>query len=85
MRAVFICVLEFTGVFAEGLFALFADEGHVKGLEEGVRGLFCVAFGAVEPFFAAGRADGDLGVEDMFAHCGFGRWCLFVSSASIER
>ena len=29
---------------------------------------FGVAFGAVEPLAAAGRADGDLGIEDVFAY-----------------
>jgi hypothetical protein len=45
-------VFEFTRIFPKGLFALFADEDHVKRLHQRVVGLFRVALGAVEPFFA---------------------------------
>lgn len=59
-------VLELAGVFAEGLFALFAYEDHLKALQQRVVGRLLVADGAVEPFLAARRADRDLGVEDVF-------------------
>jgi hypothetical protein len=40
-----------------------------------------VALGAVEPLLAAGRADGDLGVEDVFAH---GGWvCVVVCTGEV--
>lgn len=45
-------ILELARILAKGLFALFADEGHVKGLHEWVVGLLLVALCAVEPFFA---------------------------------
>ena len=71
-------VFELARVLAEGLFALLADEDHLEGLQQGVVFFFLVAFGAVEPLLAAGRADGDLGVEDVFAHgvcvCGSVYW-----------
>ena len=67
-------------VLAEALFALFAGEGELRFLEQGVVLRLAVALGAVEPFAAcgvrrdesgrgrtAGGADGDLGVEDVFA------------------
>ena len=79
-------VFHLAGILAEGLLALLADEGHVKGLHQRVIALFLVALGAVEPFLAwpfsahsspglvspagartAGRADGDLRVQDVFA------------------
>lgn len=45
-------ILKLARILAKGLFALFADEGHVKGLHERVVGLLLVALCAVEPFFA---------------------------------
>jgi hypothetical protein len=39
-------------ILPEGLLALFADEDHVKRLHQRVVGLFRMALGAVEPFFA---------------------------------
>ena len=69
-------VFELARVLAEGLFALLADEDHLEGLQQGVVFFFLVALGAVEPLLAAGRADGDLGVEDVFAHGGCG--CVVV-------
>jgi hypothetical protein len=78
-------VLKLARVFPEGLFALLAYEGHVKRLHERMVALLLVAFCAVVPLLAcpfsasiqccslgkrtAGRADGDLGVEDVFAAC----------------
>jgi hypothetical protein len=60
-------VLELACVLAEGLFALFADEDHLEALQQRVVSRLLVALGAVEPLLAAWRADGDLGVEDVFA------------------
>jgi len=57
MRAVLITIVEFRHVFPETLFAFFAGEDHFGGLFEGVGLGFGVAFGAVEPLFAAGGAD----------------------------
>jgi hypothetical protein len=50
--AVLVGVLEVAAVLAEALAALFAGERHLERLEQGVGGLFGVAFGAVVPFFA---------------------------------
>lgn len=61
-------VLELAGVLAERFLALLADEDHLEALEQRVVGRLGVALGAVEPFLAAGRADGDLCVEDVAAH-----------------
>ena len=71
-------VFELARVLAEGLFALLADEDHLEGLQQGVVFFFLVALGAVEPLLAAGRADGDLGVEDVFAHGGCVCVCVVV-------
>ena len=60
-------VLELAGVLAEGLFALFADKDHLEALQQRVVSRLLVALCAVEPLLAAWRADGDLGVEDVFA------------------
>lgn len=67
VRAVLVAVFEFGHVFAETLFTFLACKGHFHGLFESVVLGFGVAFGAVEPLFAARGADGDLGVEDVFA------------------
>lgn len=50
VRAVLVALVEFLGVLAEALLALFAGEYHFEALEEFVLFLFAVAFGAVEPF-----------------------------------
>jgi len=70
VRAELVRFFEGLRVFAEGFAALLAGECHIKALKEGVFLLFSVAFCTVEPFSAAGGADGDLGVEDVFAHGG---------------
>ena len=59
-------VLELARVLAEGFLALLADKDHLEALQEGVVFFLLVACGAVEPLLAAGRADGDLGVEEHF-------------------
>lgn len=68
VRAVFIALLEFGDVFPEGFLALFADERHLRRFRQPVGLGFCVAFGTIEPKLAAGRADGNLGVQDVLAH-----------------
>ncbi len=67
VRAVLVAILKLLHVLPEALLALFAREGHVHGLFELVRLRVGVALRAIEPLPAAGRADGDLGVEDVFA------------------
>ena len=74
-------VLELARVLAEGLLALLAHEDHLEALEQGVVFFLLVALGAVEPLLAAGRADGDLGVEDVFAHDGC--MCCVVSTVYV--
>lgn len=67
MRAVLVTVLVLAHIFTEHFLAFFAREDHFHGLFEGVGFLFGVAFGAVEPLLAAGGADRDLRVENVFA------------------
>jgi hypothetical protein len=67
MRAVLIALVELFHVFAKDFSALFACEDHLGGAFELVVLLLSVAFCAVEPLATAWRADGDLGVEDVFA------------------
>lgn len=67
VRAVLVALFKRLHVFAETLLALFAGEDHLRGAFELVVLLLGVAFCAVEPLPAAGGADGDLGVEDVFA------------------
>ena len=45
-------LLELARILAEGLFALFADKGHLEGLGKIMVGGLVVAFGAVEPLAA---------------------------------
>ena len=65
--AVLVALVVVGHVFPERLSALLAHEGHLCGLAKPVVLGLCVAFRAVEPLLAAGRADGNLRVEDMFA------------------
>lgn len=66
VRAVFVALLELLGVLAEALLALFAGKSHFGALHEVVLLRLGMALGAVEPLAAAGAADGDLSVEDVF-------------------
>lgn len=66
-RAVLVAVLKLAGVFPEAFLALLAGEYHFEALQQRVVSRLGVALCAVEPFFAARRADRDLGVEDVFA------------------
>lgn len=54
-------------VLAEALFAFLAGEDQFSSLFEAVVGGFGMAFRAVEPLFAAGTPNGNLGVEDVLA------------------
>lgn len=73
MRAVLVALVELFHVFAEDLSALFACEDHLSRAFEIVVLLLGMALCAVEPLPTAGRADGDLGVENMFAGNGISR------------
>ena len=65
--AVLVALLEFRDVFPEGFLALLTDECHLRRLGKPMRLRFCVAFGTIEPLLTAGRADGNLGVQDVLA------------------
>jgi hypothetical protein len=67
VRTILIAVLEFIHVLAEALLALLARKNHLHCLLERVGLRFGVALRTVEPLLAAGRADGHLGVENVFA------------------
>ena len=70
VRAVLIALVIFRHVLPERLLALLAEERHLRRLCQPVRLRLGVALGAVEPLPAARCADGDLGVEDVFAERG---------------
>ena len=65
MRTVFVALIELCDIFPEGFFALLADECHLRRLRKLMRLRFCVAFGTIEPLLAAGRADRNLGIQDV--------------------
>lgn len=67
VRAVLVAVLELVHILTKALFALFARKDHFHGLLQVVVLCLGMALGAVEPLLAAGRADGHLCVEDVFA------------------
>ena len=67
VRTILIALIEIRDVFPEGFLALFTDERHLRRLCKRVRLRFRVAFGAVEPLLAAGRTDGNLGIQDVLA------------------
>lgn len=60
-------IIPILNILPETLLALFTSKRHLGLLLERVVGGFGMTFGAVKPTFTAGAADGDLGVEDMFA------------------
>ena len=60
-------LFKLAGVLAEALLALFACKRHVEALQEGMVGRLGMAVCAVKPFPTAGRAYGDLCVQDVFA------------------
>ena len=47
-----IRILKLSRILAKRLFALFANEGHVEGLQKGVVALLGMALGAIEPLLA---------------------------------
>ena len=53
-------VFKLSRIFPEGFLALLAHESHLKALEEVMVGLFCVAFGAVEPLAACFQTNADI-------------------------
>lgn len=67
MRAVLVALLIVAHIFPKRLFAFLAHERHLRRLAQPMVLCLCVALCAVEPLLAAWRADGDLGVEDVFA------------------
>jgi len=80
VRAVLVGFLELARVLPEALLTLLARKDHLEALQEDMVLLFLVALDAVEPFPAAWRPDGDLRVEDVFAHIlllgkWYGVWC----------
>ena len=63
---VLVALVELLHVLTERLLALLAQERHLHGLPEPMVLCLSVTLGAVKPLLAARRADGDLGVEDVF-------------------
>ena len=66
--AVLVSLLELFDVLAEHLFALLAGENHLGSLLQLVVLLLLMALGTVEPLAAAGSANRDLGVQNVFTH-----------------
>jgi hypothetical protein len=66
MRAILVALLIHSHILPERLLALLAQERHLRRLGERVLLRRGVAFGAVVPLLTAGRADGDLRVEDVY-------------------
>ena len=62
-----IPVLELACIFPEGLFALLTHKNHFEALQQRVVSRLLVTLCTVEPLLATWRADGDLGIEDVFA------------------
>jgi len=68
VRTILIALLVLRHVLPERLLALLAHERHFNRPGQLVRLRLGVAFCAVVPLFAARRTDGDLRVQDVFAH-----------------
>jgi hypothetical protein len=67
MRAVFVALFVDGHILAESFLTLFADESHLRcPLKCMCLGL-CMTFRTVEPLLATWGADGDLGIQDVFA------------------
>jgi hypothetical protein len=62
VRTVLVAFVIFGNIFTKRLFAFLTHEGHFSRACELVRLGLGVAFGAVIPAFAAGRANGHLSV-----------------------
>ncbi|KAB8360950.1 hypothetical protein FH972_024682 [Carpinus fangiana] len=69
----YLRVFELLAILPEALLALFTGKCHVQALLQRVGLLFRVAFGTVEPFAAAWRADSNLCIEDVFTVSGPGQ------------
>ena len=67
VRAILIAFFELLRVFPKAFLAFLAGECHFEALVEKVIGGLVVTLCAVEPFAAARGADGDLGIENVFA------------------
>ena len=67
VRTVLVALVILGHVLPERLLALLAEERHLRRLCQPVRLRLGVALGTVVPLPAAGCADGDLGVENVFA------------------
>ena len=64
----FVSLLVFFDLLSENLLAFFAGHDQLGGgLKFVVLGVL-VALGAVEPLLAAWSTEGDLGIENVFAH-----------------
>ena len=64
---ILVALLVLCHVLPKRLFALFANEMHLRRLCQLVVRHFCVTFWAIEPFLTARRANGDLRVENVLA------------------
>lgn len=67
VRTILVALVPLLRVLSKALAALFAREGDLEALQQRVRLGLAVTGAAVEPFLAAGAAQGDLGVENVFA------------------
>lgn len=65
---VFVALIELRDVLPESFLALLTDERHLRRLCKSMRLCFSVAFSAIEPLLAAGRADGNLCVQNVLAY-----------------
>ena len=68
MRAVLVRLFNLLGLFAEDLLAFLANHDDFGGQLQLVVLCLCVALRAVEPLLAAGSSNGDLRVQNVFAH-----------------
>ncbi len=66
MRTKLVAFLIIRHILPKRLLALLAHEGHFRSLCQSMCLCFRVAFRTVEPLFAAWRADGNLGVQNVF-------------------
>jgi len=82
MGAIFIAFLVRRHVLPERFFTLLAHERHFRCLRQLVVLRLSVAFGAVEPQFAAGCTDRHLCIQDVLAVKG--RFFFFFRSADLK-
>jgi hypothetical protein len=67
MRTVFVALFVDCHILAESFLALFADESHLRCPRKWMCLRLCMTFRTVEPLLATRGADGDLGIQDVFA------------------